>query len=101
MNWSVQMSSNRYIVLKFGGTSVASRRGWEAIRSVVCRHRAQGKLPLVVCSAVAGVTDRLVAVANTVASGGDPALGLAEIARVHRRLAQELKIHAAILEPEE
>jgi diaminopimelate decarboxylase/aspartate kinase len=50
---------------------------------------------------VAGVTDRLVAVANTVASGGDPALGLAEIARVHRRLAQELKIHAAILEPEE
>ncbi len=94
-------SSPRYVVLKFGGTSVASRRGWEAVRAVVERHRADGLFPLVVCSAAAGVTDRLVAVADTLAAGGDPALGLAEVARIHRQLARELELDVAVIEADE
>jgi diaminopimelate decarboxylase/aspartate kinase len=90
-----------YVVLKFGGTSVATRGGWDAIATIVQRQRASGFFPVVVCSAVAGVTDRLVAVADTVAAGGDPSMGLAEIARVHRRLAGELEVDRAILEPAE
>ncbi len=95
------MTVNRHVVLKFGGTSVASRTGWESIRTVIEKRRSAGGFPLVVCSAMAGVTDRLVAVADTVASGGDPALGLAEIARLHRRLAGELELAPAILEDDE
>lgn len=95
------MQSNRYVVLKFGGTSVASRRGWASIQAIVERHRAAGSFPLVVCSAVAGVTDALVAVADTVAGGGDPDLGLAEVARIHQRLVRELDLDATILDADE
>lgn len=95
------MQSNRYVVLKFGGTSVATRRGWDSIRAVVQRHRTAGCFPLVVCSAAAGVTDRLVAVADTLAAGGDPSLGLTEIARIHRRLARELGLEASIIDADE
>lgn len=94
-------SSSRYVVLKFGGTSVATRAGWTSIAAVVHQHRARDTLPLVVCSAVAGVTDRLVALANTIDEGGDPSPALAEIARVHRRLARELELDPAILEADE
>jgi diaminopimelate decarboxylase/aspartate kinase len=87
----------RYIVSKFGGTSVATRAGWQAIVEVARRHRAAGEHPLVVCSAVSGVTDRLVALADLVMTGGVPARGLADIARVHRKLARELEVDASIL----
>lgn len=95
------MQSDRYVVLKFGGTSVANRRGWESIRAVVERRRAAGMFPVVVCSAVAGVTDRLVAIADAVAAGDKPDLGLAEVARIHRRLARELELDVAILADDE
>ena len=94
-------ASPRYIVLKFGGTSVASRKGWSAIEAVVRRHRGRGLHPVVVCSAVAGITDRLVALADTVATGGDPSSGLTEIARMHRRLMRELDLDPAILQADE
>lgn len=95
------MQYSRHVVLKFGGTSVANRRGWESIRAVVHRQRATGVVPIVVCSAAAGVTDRLVAIANAVAADGDPALGLAEVARVHRQLAHELELDPSILAEDE
>jgi diaminopimelate decarboxylase/aspartate kinase len=93
--------ATRYVVLKFGGTSVATRRGWEAVRTAAERHVAAGASPLVVCSAAAGVTDRLVAAADSIAAGGDPDLPLADVARIHRRLARELDLDAAILEADE
>ncbi|HEU4611352.1 MAG TPA: aspartate kinase [Kofleriaceae bacterium] len=93
--------SARYIVSKFGGTSVATRSGWQAIVDVVRRHRAAGEHPLVVCSAVSGVTDRLVALADSVMSGGDAAPALAEIGRIHRKLARELEVDASVLAGEE
>jgi diaminopimelate decarboxylase/aspartate kinase len=97
----MRRTTHRYVVLKFGGTSVATRRGWEAVREVVERHRADGLFPVVVCSAVAGVTDRLVAVADTLAAGNDPSLALADVARLHRRLASELELDATAFEAEE
>jgi diaminopimelate decarboxylase/aspartate kinase len=54
----------RWIVLKFGGTSVAGRPQWEAIADLARERRAEGYQVLVVCSAVAGVTNRLVALAD-------------------------------------
>jgi diaminopimelate decarboxylase/aspartate kinase len=54
----------KWIVLKFGGTSVAGRAQWDAIAGLARARQAEGARVLLVCSAVAGVTDRLVALAD-------------------------------------
>ena len=51
-------------VMKFGGTSVAAAEHWCAISDQVRRALATGRRPLVVVSALAGVTDRLLALAQ-------------------------------------
>ena len=44
-----------WVVLKFGGTSVASLAGWRTIASEAA-ERARGRRVAIVCSALAGVT---------------------------------------------
>jgi len=48
-----------WVVAKFGGTSVATRERWEAIRRIAAAHRAAGRRVLLVVSALSGVTDLL------------------------------------------
>jgi diaminopimelate decarboxylase/aspartate kinase len=55
---------SQWIVMKFGGTSVAGRSQWETIASLVRARQAEGWRVLLVCSAVAGVTNRLMALAD-------------------------------------
>ena len=47
------------IVLKFGGTSVSSRKGWDTIAGLVEEQLALGHRILIVHSALAGITDML------------------------------------------
>ena len=55
-------------VLKFGGTSVADAEALQRVAGLVSRaHRSTG--PIVVVSALAGVTDTLLAAADAAASG--------------------------------
>lgn len=56
------------IVKKFGGTSVGSIERIEHVAGLVARERASGRLPLVVASAMAGETNRLVALGNQIDS---------------------------------
>jgi diaminopimelate decarboxylase/aspartate kinase len=74
--------------MKFGGTSVAGRSQWETVASLVRARQAEGWRVLLVCSAVAGVTNRLTALA------GDPSNDacLAELIAVHRSLGHELGV---------
>ena len=78
----------QWIVMKFGGTSVAGRPQWDAIASLARERQAEGWRVLLVCSAVAGVTNRLTALAD------DPSAdtGLRELIEVHRSLGNELGI---------
>ena len=55
------------IVMKFGGTSVESAEAIERVANIVASRREQK--PLVVVSAMAKVTDQLVTMGNTAASG--------------------------------
>ena len=48
-----------WVVMKFGGTSVARAEGWRNIRALAASRRAQGARVLLVVSALAGVTDAL------------------------------------------
>jgi aspartate kinase len=57
---------SRAIVKKFGGTSVGSIERIEHVASLIKREREKGKLPLVVASAMAGETNRLVGLGNQI-----------------------------------
>ncbi|HRI92277.1 MAG TPA: aspartate kinase, partial [Accumulibacter sp.] len=60
------------IVQKFGGTSVASTDRIKNVAKRVARWQAQGHDVIVVPSAMAGETNRLIALANEISPSPDP-----------------------------
>jgi aspartate kinase len=72
------------VVMKFGGTSVEDAVAIDRTSRIVAARRAQGALPIVVVSAMAKVTDQLIAAANA-AGRGDRAGALAISARLRHR----------------
>jgi diaminopimelate decarboxylase/aspartate kinase len=78
-----------FVVLKFGGTSVSSADNWRRIAGVLKARLAAGLHPVIVHSALSGITDRLEAL---LAPGGDRQAALAAIEACHRALAAELAI---------
>jgi len=79
-----------WTVAKFGGSSVSSAARWARIQQIVAGHRAAGQRVLVVCSAVAGVTDRLIALDEALRAGAEVSSQLVELATVHYELASAL-----------
>ena len=80
-----------WIVMKFGGTSVSSRERWETIAAQVRSVIAQGARPLVVCSAISGVTSALEEILQATAQG-HPEAGLADLRARHQALAGQLEV---------
>src|SRR5271155_1330331 len=74
----------KYVVMKFGGTSVEDAVAIDRTARIVAARRAQGVLPIVVVSAMAKVTDQLIAAAAA-AGRGDRAGALAISARLRHR----------------
>jgi hypothetical protein len=69
---SRQSAGDAMRVLKFGGTSVADAGAVRRLLAIVARERAAaGEGPLVVVSALAGVTDRLLAMAGRAGAGDE------------------------------
>lgn len=58
-----------WLVLKFGGTSVSTLRNWQIIGELLERHVAAGFCPVVVHSALAGVSNRIQAALGRAVSG--------------------------------
>lgn len=81
-----------WVVMKFGGTSVATPAGWRTIAESCARVEAEGKRALVVCSALAGVSDLLEALIERALVDGDSDAALAEIQRRHHLLAAQLGV---------
>jgi len=88
--------ADNWIVLKFGGTSVAGRPQWETIASLAQSRRSEGFRVLLVCSAVAGVTNRLEALADS----PDSSSLREELLETHRRLGRELRVEEEFWLPE-
>jgi diaminopimelate decarboxylase/aspartate kinase len=80
-----------WVVLKFGGTSVSSADNWRNIAGVVRDRIAAGLRPLVVHSALSGITDRLEALLPAAVMGIHAPI-LQEIETAHRALARLLSI---------
>ena len=79
-----------WIVLKFGGTSVATVERWRTILELAAARRAEGARVLLVVSALSGVTDALKALCAT-APEARPA-ALAALRERHRALAARMEL---------
>jgi diaminopimelate decarboxylase/aspartate kinase len=95
--------AEEWVVLKFGGTSVAAKPQWETIATLARDRSREDCRVLLVCSALAGVTDRLHTLANQTAlrdpdrHGGVMELDaeiIEDIMGRHRDLAGELAVDA-------
>jgi diaminopimelate decarboxylase/aspartate kinase len=84
-------NSAAWVVLKFGGTSVSSAANWHNIAGVLRSRMAANLRPVVVHSAMSGVTDRLESLLSAAIAGGHLAV-LDQIERGHRDLARQLSI---------
>ena len=51
--------TDKWLVLKFGGTSVTGKQQWETIELLARQRLDQGYRVLLVCSAMAGITNAL------------------------------------------
>jgi len=80
-----------WIVLKFGGTSVATLANWTNIARVAAERHAGGARVLIVHSAVSGITDRLERLLDA-AAGQHYEPELRAIEERHRRLAADLEV---------
>ncbi|HJR11381.1 MAG TPA: aspartate kinase, partial [Rhodanobacteraceae bacterium] len=77
-----------WVVLKFGGTSVATADRWRTIRQLAAARRAEGARVVIVVSALAGVTDALKALGSCAPS--ERAAAIAKLVERHRALASEM-----------
>ena len=86
--------ANRWVVLKFGGTSVSRRNRWDTIGRLAGKRMAEdGVRVLVVVSALSGVTNELQAIAN----GDDVGARIAALVERHRSFCAELGLDADLV----
>jgi len=83
-----------HVVLKFGGTSIAGPEQWRVVGDVVAQRLGEGLRPVVVHSALPGVTDLL----SSLLDGGDTERdeGLATLSRRVWALASELDVREEV-----
>ncbi len=91
---------NNWVVLKFGGTSVSSRANWEKIAGRLREIIDAGERPLVVSSAVSGISDRLQKVIDD-APRGEHQDEIEAIIERHLEVADSLGVEGGELLEEE
>ena len=84
-------SHSPWVVLKFGGTSVSSVKNWKNIAAVARDRLAEGLRPLIVHSALSGMTDRLEQLLS-LALGNEWQGVMDQIEQRHRDLARDLGV---------
>ena len=87
-------NTQAWVVLKFGGTSVSSGANWRNIAAVVRARIAAGFRPVIVHSALSGITDRLESLPAS-AVGGNQVAVLEQIENQHLTLARSLGVVAS------
>ncbi len=90
-NLSSSTAASPWVVLKFGGSSVSSVANWKNIAEVLRDRLAEGLRPLIVHSALSGITDRLEQLLHqAITNEWQPVMD--QIEQRHRDLARDLGI---------
>ncbi len=87
LTYTCIMDAPSWLVLKFGGTSVATPERWRTIATVAQRYVADGYRPVLVCSALSGISDQLENLVQEAAAGASPDATLAAVRAQHAALA--------------
>jgi diaminopimelate decarboxylase/aspartate kinase len=87
-------SSSDWVVLKFGGTSVASKARWETIAEQIRQRREQGERVFVVCSALSKVSNLLESLLKQVTNGEDASEQLQQLTQRHTQFAADMGLSA-------
>lgn len=95
----IPMTHKAYIVTKFGGKSVSELKCWQTIYNITRAHLAENLRPVIVCSAVSGITDLLEQLLVT-SKQGDPLPIIDKIIARHQKLADDLGVSMDILDDE-
>jgi diaminopimelate decarboxylase/aspartate kinase len=90
------VSETKWVVLKFGGTSVSSASNWQNIAGVLRARATEHLRPVVVHSALSGITDRLEALLAAAMTGAH-AEALERIEAAHRDLAVKLGVAPGVI----
>ena len=85
-------STDRWVVLKFGGTSVRSSENWATIARIVQKRLASNERVFIVCSALAGISRALEDLIAAALRGEYRAL-LEKICQRHLELAAEINVN--------
>jgi bifunctional diaminopimelate decarboxylase / aspartate kinase len=81
-----------WVVLKFGGTSVAKAPRWRAIAALTRQRITEGFRPVIVVSALSGVTNLLLKIIDAAGDAATASAVADEIRARHRALFAELEI---------
>ncbi|MFK7825095.1 MAG: bifunctional aspartate kinase/diaminopimelate decarboxylase [Oligoflexales bacterium] len=84
------MVQRPWLVLKFGGTSVANSSRWETIARILKQRLQEGYRPILVCSAISGVSNQLEALTKNITKNSELDLVLDSIEQKHLNLAKQL-----------
>jgi len=91
-----EVAASTWVVMKFGGTSVSTLENWETIADLVRARLDAGLRPVVVHSALQGVSNALEETLGS-AVRGDPGDRLAQIRKQHYALAAALGLDGATI----
>lgn len=83
------IASSPWVVMKFGGSSVTSASNWQTIERLVRKRHRDGLRPVLVQSALQGVSNALTRMAH-LATKAAPAQELEELRKKHAMLADSL-----------
>lgn len=89
---AIFIDPQRWVALKFGGTSVASAEGWATIAAACRAEVDSGDRALLVCSAVSGVSDTLEQAIVDAANGVDTTATVLALRRRRERLSEALGV---------
>ena len=90
------IAESPWVVMKFGGSSVSTAENWATIAELIKRRLDDGLKPLIVHSALKGISNALEDVLHA-AVAGDPTDKLASIRAQHYELAAALGLDGAAL----
>jgi diaminopimelate decarboxylase/aspartate kinase len=93
---SEAIARSPWVVMKFGGSSVSTAENWQQIAKLLQSRLDAGLQPVVVHSALQGVSDALERILHTAVTG-DPTSILDEIRSQHYELADALALDGSAL----